>query len=219
MPATTRQEQQTEGKQADILGVILAGGNATRLGQALKSGILVRGQSLLERVESAIRDDCTHILLSVGKHQKNQFHSAPNFIALSDSGNGPAAALIEMAAFALSELPQTQFLLTVAVDTPFFPSDFAARARQILTPQLDVVVATFGDQVYPTNALWRLSSFSPKTHERRNPSHRALFSLLDRREWARLDYSSLQSDNPFVNINTPADLIACNRQAELEASS
>ena len=214
MPPVTKQNP-----PADTLGVILAGGNAQRLGLALKSGIQVAGQSLLGRVVDAIRDDCTHILLSVGKHQKSRFSPAENLIILSDPGNGPAAALGEMAAFALSEFPKTQFLLTVAVDTPFFPSDFAARAHAMMEPEVDTIVASFGDQVYPTNALWRLSSFASKGGVKDSPPPRALYSLLDSRKWASLDYSRFQTDNPFVNINTPADLVACNRKAERKPGS
>ncbi|HHG90606.1 MAG TPA: hypothetical protein ENJ90_09035 [Devosia sp.] len=212
MPNVTDQDPRGE-----TLGVILAGGKAQRLGLALKSGIQVAGQSLLERVVDAIRDDCRHILLSVGRHHKSRFHGAEDLIMLSDPGNGPASALKEMAAFAFSEMPRTKFLLTVAVDTPFFPVDFAVRAHAMMTPELDAIIAGFGDQVYPTNGLWRLSSFARKGKD--NPSAPALYSLLDKRKWAPLDYSAIRPTNPFVNINTPADLIACNKEAKLHAAS
>lgn len=203
----------SEKKPTEIVGVILAGGNALRLGVALKASIKVGGITLLQRVYNAIERHCDHLILSVGTHAFADYNANDEMTPVSDTGIGPAAAMVASAKYAAVEFPKARYLLSVAVDTPFFPSDFAPRAQGLMTSEQDVIVAAHGGQVYPTNALWRLSSFtrSVAISASQNPP-RALFGLLDERRWGILDYADLCPTNPFSNINTPTDLIASNRR-------
>lgn len=194
------------------VGAILAGGRGERLGCAVKAGITVGGTSLLRRVRKIVEPQCAHLVLSIGVHDDDRFEGAETLPMVSDSGNGPAVGLTKTANFVLSHYPQAQYLLSVAVDTPFFPQDFLARALELLGPQGEAVVSGYDGQVYPTNALWRLSSFAPEQSGKAQKPPRALFGLLDERRWNLLDYAGLTPNNPFTNINTPADLIACNRR-------
>ena len=99
------------------------------------------------------------------------------------------------------------FLLSVAVDTPFFPADFLAKALQTIGEN-DAVVARFAGQDYPTNALWRVSAVA-------GPAMRAtsLKGLLAQLQTVPLEWLGGADENPFANVNTFDELTAQNRRA------
>ncbi len=206
-------------KRERIIGVILAGGTAERLGQALKANLKVHGKTLLERVVGTIGKDCDHLILSCGAHAPSDFNVPKDVAFVADDGRGPAIALANVTAFVQRCHPETDFLAVVAVDAPFLPPDFIARARQSMTPETDVVVGAYEGQTYPTNALWRLTCLAglPGLLNRKSAPG-SLFGLLEGKKWRTIDYGGRNeadgtSQNPFANINTPADLVACNRRA------
>ena len=199
--------------QSQTVGAILAGGTAQRLGRALKSGIKVNGTDLLTRVSQIITKDCAHLLLSIGTHDPDLFPQYNSSALVTDNGQGPAAALSQIVDFIIKNHPEAEYLLLAAVDTPFLPTDFAQRAHSLLSPQTDAVIGAYKGQSYPTNALWRLSSLKDLPERFADgTATRSLFGLLDQKKWCVLDYENIQTDNPFANINTPGDLIACNRR-------
>jgi len=199
--------------------IILAGGSAERLGLVVKANLRIGGTTLLHRSKNSIKADCAHLILSTGTHKPSLFEDAGDLICVGDDGEGPARALIKGASYVKEHLPDVQFLVSVAVDAPFLPSDFVSRASRMLSKDADMVVAAFGGQTYPTNALWRLSVFSQMAqmgNEKDAP--RSLFGLLKQGNRAKLDYAPLSTHNPFANVNTPADLVMCNRRAAMESN-
>ncbi|VAW21707.1 hypothetical protein MNBD_ALPHA12-85 [hydrothermal vent metagenome] len=207
-------------KNPQTAGIILAGGTAERLGLVVKANLKIGGRTLLERSRTSIKANCAHLILSSGTHSPALFDDAGGLICVGDDGQGPARALLKGASYIQEHLPDVGFLVSVAVDAPFLPSDFIGRAMKLLTGDVDAVVAAFDTQTYPTNSLWRLPTlarFSEATDpEIAQNAPRSLFGILKRVRWVELDYTPLTSKNPFVNVNTPADLVACNQRARTD---
>ncbi len=200
-----------------IAGIILAGGTAERLGLVVKANLKIGGKTLLHRCKTSLGADCSHLILSSGTHKPSLFENAGDLICVGDDAEGPARALIKGASYVQEHLPEVQFVVSVAVDAPFLPPDFVRRAMSLLTQDADVVVAAFDGQTYPTNALWRLSALAKMRQMASGEQMpRSLFGLLERQTRVMLDYTDLSTRNPFANVNTPADLVTCNRRAETE---
>jgi len=210
-------------KNSRLAGIILAGGTAERLGLVVKANLKIGGKTLLHRTRNSIKANCDHLILSGGTHKRELFEDAAGLIMVGDDGQGPAKALIKGAAYVREHLPDVEFLVSVAVDAPFLPSDFASRAMELLSQDADAVVAAFAGQTYPTNSLWRLPALA-KFSETATPQSaanapRSLFGLLKQVSWLTLDYAPLLAQNPFANVNTPADLLACNQRARTELTT
>jgi molybdopterin-guanine dinucleotide biosynthesis protein A len=191
-------------------GLILAGGAGNRMGGVVKARLRVGGVALLDRAVAALRGTAP-ILLAHGPLDP-AFLARPNLVAVPDGPPPPEGPLAGLAA-ALDWLehhgPEAESILSLAVDTPFFPQDFAERALPLFEAGAPAVVGCFCGQDYPTNALWRIAAV--RAHRASLPESPA--RLLARLGAARLDWAVFGTENPFANINTPAELIAANRRA------
>ena len=187
---------------ATIAAVILAGGKAERLGGINKALIEIGGRTLLDRARDAAIG-CEPVLLAVSASG----FTAEGMTAIPDLVSGYAGPLAGIAA-AVEALRESNadWLLSLAVDTPFFPADFVRRALPVIGTA-DVAVGCFGPQDYPTNALWRLAAIRGLPQGVRDgKAPHSLKRLAASLKSVRLDYAVTSADDPFVNANTPEDL-------------
>lgn len=188
---------------SEVAAVILAGGRGERLGGANKATIEIGGLRLVDRVRTALAG-CEPILIAAGRTPLalEGVRAVPD---LDSDYAGPLAG-VAAAVHALRDT-EAQWLLSVAVDTPFFPPDFIDRANQV-RGEVDVVVGCYGAQNYPTNALWRLTAIRTLPDDIHNgTAPHSLKRLIAALRSARLDYSPLAPEDPFANVNTAEDLM------------
>lgn len=195
-----------------VAGLILAGGGGSRLGGVRKANLRLGNVALIDWVAKALEPQCGAIIISSGP---GAFRAAPGMPCVSDQVGGitgPAAGLLAGALWVRTNAADS-LMLSVSVDTPFWPGDFAGRAQKLLTSENHCVVGAFGDRDYPTNALWRpepliahLATIAPAP---RGPRIRDVQAALGARH---LDYARMGSENPFVGVNTMADLLALSRR-------
>ncbi|MAN77705.1 NTP transferase domain-containing protein [Pelagibacterium flavum] len=202
-----------------IVGIILAGGEGRRLGGMRKAHLRLGNRPLIDWVSGALEPQCAHIVISSGSRRDAL---VPDLVSVPDAEDGitgPAAGLLAGALWA-REHASGSLMLSVSVDTPFWPQDFAARATPLLTGETHCVVSAFGDRDYPTNALWRpdslighLAAIPPAP---RGPRIRDVQAALGVR---RLDYAPVNAQNPFAGVNELGDLLALSRRLmDMEAS-
>ena len=193
-----------------VAAVILAGGKGERLGGANKALLEFSGERLIDRACRVVVG-CDPVLLSVGGNGLliDGLRSIPD---LASDYAGPLAGVA--AAVAVLNDDPAQWLFSLAVDTPFFPADFLARALP-LAVGADVVLGCFGPQDYPTNALWRLEAIrSLPGSVRIGTAPHSLKRLAAGLRTVRLDYAGHLADDPFANANTPEDLDNLRLRAE-----
>lgn len=192
--------------------LVLAGGRGERLGSVNKALLQIGGLTMLERLRKAVAG-CNPCLVAIG----HGLFPTPGFVQVRDLHTDYAGPLAGLAAGidALVTFGVTH-LLSVAVDTPFFPHDFAARA-QVLIGTRDVVLSAYGPQDYPTNALWRLDAVRDLPHRlHEGTAPHSLKRLAESLVSVRLDYAPLAAEDPFANVNTPDDLAALTARAARE---
>lgn len=188
--------------QARIAAVILAGGRGERLGGVNKAEVMFGGERLIDRA-LRVGSGCDPILVAVGPTS----YVPPGGRTVPDLQTDYAGPLAGVAA-AVDELAggNAEWLLSLAVDTPFFPADFLARATA-RADGMDCVMGCFGTQAYPTNALWRLDAVRDLPEAVRvGTAPHSLKRLAATVRTARLDYAELVENDPFFNVNTPEDL-------------
>lgn len=189
------------------LAVVLAGGEGRRMGGEDKARIELDGRPLVQHVIDRIAPQAHKLAISC--------HSSPERFAdlsvpvIPDEFNerlGPIGGILSALDWAAEHVPDAEHILTVPTDTPFLPADLVRRlkfAREMA--DLNMACACSGDQIHPVIALWPVAI--------RDVLRRSLERAPERnvRNWARrigCAYAIWQSehDDPFFNINTPADL-------------
>ena len=194
------------------LGVILAGGLATRMGGGDKGLRILGGQSLLARVEARLSPQVAQVALNANGDPARFAALGLPVIADSIEGfAGPLAGVLAGLDWAATQGADT--IVTAAADTPFFPCD--------LVPQLllasegmahPLVLASTPDPErgrvrHPTFGLWPV--------ELRDDLRGALEGGLRKVVlWTDTHggREALFSDeNTFFNVNTPEDLAQAER--------
>jgi len=194
-------------KMKQPLGVILAGGQATRMGGGDKGLRLLGGQSLLARVEARLAPQVADIALNANGDAAR--FASLNMPVIADSVEGfagPLAGVLAGLDWAASLGADT--IVTAAADTPFFPCDLVPQlllASEGMTHPL-VLAATpdakRGRARHPTFGLWPVAL--------RDDLRAALLGGLRKVVLWTDQYEGREALFPeevaFFNVNTPDDL-------------
>ena len=182
-----------------VLGVVLAGGASRRMGTTDKVLVELGGRTLLARAIERLAPQVDRVV--VNGPTALSVHCDREIVPDTIEGRaGPLAGVL-----AALDASEEDAVVTVAVDTPFFPSDLAARLAGD-----GIGVARVEDQLQPVFAFWprgmrdRLATFL-------EGGDRKIMMLAN-----ELGYRAVDFDTPyaFFNINEPADLV---RAEEIEA--
>ncbi len=184
--------------------VVLAGGDARRMGGADKPLLAVGGQAMLARVIAAL--DLADIAISAnGDPSRFDGFGLPVLPDGEFAGQGPLAGIL--AGLDWAEGLGATALLTVPCDTPFVPTGLASA----LAPA--PACAASGGQAHHLVALWPMSC----RHALRR--HLSMLNRRDVRHFAvmigmrRVDFPPGKWD-PFLNVNTPEELAQARALAE-----
>lgn len=203
------------GEASTVVGVVLAGGRSRRMGGEDKSLLLLNDQTLLERAAARLAPQVETLVISANAPpgQYAQFH-APVVADTVDGFVGPLAGLLAGMEWARVNVPRATRIVSVAVDTPFFPPDLVARLSAAAGHDR-VVAASSRGRMHPVFALApiRLSD-DLAAFLAAGPSFKVA-DWLRRHDAEPVDFEPVAGVDPFFNINTHGDLA----QAEAIAGS
>ncbi len=149
----------------------------------------------------------TNLLVSTGPIESRSFDKGVLLPDSSTTFGGPIAGISAATQYLRDRAQTGDHLLTVAIDTPFLPADYAARMQEALIQGADAAYAAWGDAFYPTNAIYSVSALLDAAVP---DSPKRLLRSLDA---IKVDWTGLSTENPFANLNDLADLIAFGRRA------
>lgn len=200
------------------LGVILAGGLATRMGGGDKGLLQVGGQSLLARVIDRLSPQVAGLALNAnGDPARFDDFQLP---VLSDSlpgFAGPLAGVLAGLDWAAEQ--GAELIVTAAADTPFFPEDLVERLLDAAEGQCHpLVLATTkrgqGESLksggnarvnrHPTFGLWPVA-LRDDLRVALNDGLRKVVIWTDQHD-GREALFPVEGFDPFFNVNTPEDL-------------
>lgn len=197
----------------DIAAVILAGGQARRMGGGDKPLLTLAGRTLLDHVLERIRPQVAAIALSAnGDSSRFAAWGLPVLADTLPGQPGPLAGVLAGLRWASQTVPAARWLLSVPGDTPLLPGDLVARLQAALSPDAPVAMAASGGRLHPVVALWPLTLADALEASLRD-GEGGVFRFAARFGVAQADFAA--SPDPFFNINTPEDLQACGRALDV----
>lgn len=192
-----------------LAGVILAGGRSSRMEGRDKALLALGGKTLAARTCDRLARQVTTVALSFNDDPRRL--SLPGVAVVADADDshaGPLAGILAGLRWAATLQDRPDALVSVAVDTPFFPDDLAQRLAAATGGDPGVVaVATSGGARHPTFALWPLGVADRLAGYIGDGGRRA-GAFIEGERHVAVEFPPAGGLDPFFNVNTPADFAA-----------
>jgi molybdenum cofactor guanylyltransferase len=192
-----------------VVGIILAGGLARRMGGGDKCLLPLAGKTLLQRTIDRAQPQVTQLLLNAnGNSLRFARTRLPVVPDVFPNNLGPLAGLHAGFTWMQTKAPTAEWLISFASDTPFFPANLVEElliAANSSTSKL--VVATSKLTQHPVFALWHISLKEEIEAQLSTGEAPRLQEWMKEHNPAQVDFNAEVYD-PFFNINTPQDLYA-----------
>jgi molybdenum cofactor guanylyltransferase len=194
------------------IGILLAGGQATRMGGGDKAFKTIRGLPLLARVAAILRPQCDSSLVSAnGETARFAQFGLPVVVDEIEGFAGPLAGILAGLDFIATQQPQAVFAASVATDTPFLPADLVERLHAARSAAgADIACARSGGATHPVIALWPIGIRAALRRALIDKGLRKVDRFMARYNVVYADWPLTPFD-PFFNINEPGDLAAAER--------
>lgn len=193
--------------------LILAGGRSSRMGSD-KLLLPFGERTLLAHIAERLGPQVAEISV-------NAAASLPlpaGFRRLSDTlpgQPGPLAGVLAGLRDVARRLPSATHLLTVPSDAPFFPLDLVARLQTAASGPDMIAVASSDGRTHPVFGLWPVTAADDLEAWLADPENRRLSAFLARHPAVAVHWPSRETAlgelDPFMNLNTPAELEAARR--------
>ncbi len=182
------------------LGVILAGGQATRMGGGDKCLLKLGGVSILNRVIDRLTPQVATIVLNANGDATR--FADYNIAVVPDSITGFAGPL----AGVLSGLDHAassghSHIVTIAADTPFFPCDLVPQL-QLAGGDVGLALAASPSGRQPTFGLWPVAL----REDLRSALRDGVRKVVQWTQKHEAGTAEFPDDAAFFNVNTPDDL-------------
>ncbi|MEO5349559.1 MAG: molybdenum cofactor guanylyltransferase [Magnetococcus sp. YQC-3] len=198
-------EKKSQPSAAGLTGLVLAGGLSRRMGAGVEKALLpLAGRPLLRHVLERLSPQVDRLVISAnGDPARFLPFALPVVADLRNQWLGPLAGV--EAAFARTD---AEWLLSVAVDLPFLPTDLAEKMQEPLHTLAEPlpVVAASGGRSHFVVALWPRTALPSLTTALENGQF-SLYDWFQRHPHRQVHFAAVgDAPDPFFNINRPADL-------------
>jgi molybdenum cofactor guanylyltransferase len=195
------------------LGLILAGGLATRMGGGDKGLKVVGRRTILDRVITRIGPQVTRLAINAnGAPERLAALGLPVIADDIPDYAGPLAGILAGMDHA-AEAGNITHVLSVAADCPFLPVDLGARLKTVLdTAKARIAVAHSGGWAQPTIALWDVTLRHDLRRALVEEGLRKIDRFTARYTCASVEWP-VEPYDPFFNANAPDDLAEAERIA------
>ncbi len=175
------------------ISVVLAGGEARRMGYCDKGEALLGGRRLIDWVVGQLSSQVDEILIAGPHNYGLAFGNCPD---LEDGPRGPAAGLFSAATEISGRQSSEKGFLSVPVDAPFLPIDLFDKLR----PPHGAAVAATRSGVHPTIGYWEVDMLLGFLQENDAPSLKSLAKQLGAQEII------FEDERAFTNLNSQEDI-------------
>lgn len=202
-----------------MIGILLAGGLATRLGGGDKGGHVIGGRSLIDRVVTVMRKQCEGLIVNANGDPAR--FAALGLPVVADAAAdaptgpqlGPLAGVLAGLDHVAATHPGVAFAVTVPTDTPFLPIDLVTRLQDARAEdRASIVCARSSGRPHYVVALWAVVLRHDLRRAMASEDLRKVHAFIERHAFAYADWPVTPFD-PFFNVNTPEDLAAAERIA------
>ncbi len=191
------------------LGVILAGGQATRMGGGDKGLLRLGDSTLLDLVIARLSPQVGSLALNAnGDAARFAAFKLPVLPDTVTGHPGPLAGVLAGLDWAAGQ--GASHIVTAAADTPFFPADLVPRL--LLAAEIEgkpIALARTKNGRHPTFGIWP-TALRNDLRKALVDGVRKVVQWTDSHGTAMADFSTVEFD-PFFNVNTPDDLAEAER--------
>ncbi len=192
-----------------MLGAILAGGLARRMGGGDKAVRRLGGRTLLDHVVARLRPQCVGLILNANgdpaRFADHRLAVVPDDVP---GFAGPLAGILAALDHAAAHHPEVLDVVSVAADTPFLPDDLVRRfVAARVAEDARLAIAASGGRTHPVIGLWPVAIRHALRHALVDEGERRIGAFAGRYPLVMVEWRSEPVD-PFFNVNAPADLTA-----------
>ncbi len=190
-----------------VLGVLLAGGRARRMGGGDKGFRRLAGRPLMDHVVDRARPQVTRLLINAGGDAARfDAYGLPVAADVVDGFAGPLAGVLTGLEWAAAQAPDLPWVATFATDAPFLPTDLVERLlAAALSAASDLACATSQGRAHPVFGLWPVAMKDDLRRALVDEDVRKIDVFTARHRMIHVDFPVGEVD-PFFNVNTPDDL-------------
>lgn len=193
-----------------VAGLLLAGGLARRMGGGDKCLVPLGGRPMLSYVIERARPQVGSLFLNAnGDPARFAGFGLPVVPDSVEGFAGPLAGVLAGMEWARANLPDAEWVVSIATDTPFFPVDLVARLVSAVA-DADLACAASGGRTHPVFGLWPVRLAPALRTALVNEGMRKIDAWTARYRLAVVEFPADPTD-PFFNLNTPEDVAEAER--------
>jgi len=188
------------------VGVILAGGQARRMGGGDKCLMELDHRPLLAHVIDRISPQVSTLIINAnGDSARFGDFGCPVAADVIDGFAGPLAGVLTGLEWMAVHRPDSPWLLSVPGDTPFLPADLVTKMADALkSAGADLACARSGGRAHPVVGLWPVSLKEDLRHAMTSEDIRKIDRWTARHKIVEVDFD-IGAGDPFFNVNKPED--------------
>ena len=203
----------------EILGVLLAGGLARRMGGGDKPMRTIGGRTILARVIERLEPQCDGLIINAngdpGRFEAFRLPVVADGIA---DYPGPLAGILAALDWAAAQRPGVNWILSAAGDCPFLPRDLVSRLDEARAAQnAELAVAASGGRTHPVIGLWSVRLRDELRRALVDEGVRKIDRWTARYALATVSWPATPVD-PFFNANTVDDIAEAERLSRFDES-
>ncbi len=203
-----------------IVGVLLAGGLARRMGGGDKPMKELGGKPILEHVIDRVKPQVHQLILNAnGDPDRFAKYKLPVVPDVIDGNQGPLAGILTAMDWAAENLPSANFVVSFATDAPFVPRDIVMRLLEpVVEGRAPLSCPITGERTHPVFGVWPIA--------RRDELRAAMIEDGMRKIDAWTDLIGIEHVpfdvdpvDPFFNVNRPENLDEAEKLLDLEKAA
>ena len=195
-----------------IVGVLLAGGLARRMGGGDKSLRSLAGMPILGHVLARVRPQVGPLLLNVnGDPARFEEFGLPMAADVIAGHAGPLAGILTGMEWAAEYAPDCVWLASFATDAPFLPGNLVTRLDSAIADEDgEMACAASNGRSHPVFALWPVTLRAALRHALVDEDIRKIDAWTARYKVVTVEFAATPHD-PFFNANRPEDFAEAER--------
>ncbi len=198
--------------EPSVVGLLLAGGLARRMGGGDKCLRLLGGKPILAHIVQRLAPQTKRLVLNANGDPARFASFGLPVVADSVGGfAGPLAGILAGLDWASAEAPNCPSVLSAPTDAPFLPRDLVRRLLEARAAEAaEIAMAASGGQVHPVAGLWPVALAQDLRHALVVEGIRKVDTWTARYKVAVVDFP-IEGFDPFFNANRPEDLAEAER--------